>query len=493
MSEQISNESKTQSSPTGRELSADNFRLLVDTIPDYAIFMIDTNGIVQTWNNGARRLEGYETPDVVGTHFSRFFTEEDQALQKPIHELQVALADGRYDGEGWRVRKDGSRFWAGISVTPLIDERGVLRGYGKLLRDLSERRRFEQRHMLMVESIKDYGIFMLDPDGLVRSWNLGAELIKGYKADEILGRHFSTFYTEKDKVSGHPSDELRMAIASGRFEEEGWRVRKDGSQFWANVVITPLYDDNKQLVGFSKVTRDLTERKRSEEQLQKAYDELESFSYSVSHDLRAPLRSLDGFSEILLSTCGPKLDQRSQGYLNRIRESAQRMARLIDGLLNLSRLSREPLNRKRVNLSEIASKAVSELRKVDNERTVQVSIQAGMIANVDPSLIQVAIENLIGNAWKYTSKKEVAHIEVGCLISDNGVNEFFVRDDGAGFDMAYQEKLFGAFQRLHGAGDFPGTGIGLATVKRIIHRHGGNVRAEAAVDQGASFYFTVGS
>jgi PAS domain S-box-containing protein len=480
---------KSNSTPV--VVDADNFRLLVDSIPDYAIFMIDTDGIIRTWNHGARRLEGFEETEVVGTHFSRFFTEEDKAAGKPGAELDVANAEGRYEGEGWRVRKDGSRFWAGVTVTPIIDSHGVHRGYGKVTRDLSERRRFEQRHRLMVESVKDYGIFMLDPDGNVRSWNLGAELIKGYKAEEILGRHFSTFYTEKDIRDEHPADELRQAIASGRFEEEGWRVRKDGSRFWANVVITPLYDDNKTLVGFSKVTRDLTERKYSEEQLKKAYEELESFSYSVSHDLRAPLRSMDGFSDILLTTASEKLDEKSKGYLTRIRESSQRMARLIDDLLNLSRLSREPLNLKTVQLSDLAQKHVAELRKTQPARNVEVVIQPGLKAQADPSLIQVVIENLISNAWKYSSKVEHAKIEFGSIVNSSGGTEFYVRDNGAGFDMGYKDKLFGAFQRLHGVNDFPGTGIGLATVKRIVHRHGGDVWVEGEVGKGATFYFTL--
>ena len=286
--------------------------------------------------------------------------------------------------------------------------------------------------------------------------------------------------------------ELECATRDGRFEDFGWRVRKDGTYFWANVVITALRDDKDELRGFSKVTRDITERKEAEEALQKAYEELESFSYSVSHDLRAPLRSMDGFSEILLATLGDKVDERSKGYLNRIRESSKRMARLIDDLLNLSRLSREPLNIKRVDLSEMASKVLAELKRTNPERVVTSVIQPGLTAMADPGLLMVVVENLIGNAWKYSSKKSEAFIEVFASTNATGEAKFTVRDNGAGFNNAYRDKLFGAFQRLHGANEFPGTGIGLASVKRVIHRHGGEVDAESELGEGASFSFTLG-
>lgn len=595
-----------------------DFRLLVDSIPDYAIFMLDPDGCVQTWNAGARRILGYEPNEIIGSHFSKFYPESELSTNKPEVELRTARDNGRYEEEGWRVRKDGARFWANVIVTPLFDDEGTLKGYGKVTRDLTERRKYEERYRMIVEGVRDYGIFMLDPKGHIRSWNSGAALIIGYTAEEIIGRHFSTFYTQFDKDRDHPAEELAIAIERGRFEEEGWRVRKDGAQFWANVIITPLYDDNKDLVGFSKVTRDLTQRKRdemalreseerlrlmmanvkdyaiimldpkgnvvswnagaerikgwaeseilgtsferfyppediaagktkmelevaaregrfedygwrvrkdgkrfwanvvitalynengelrgfskvtrditerknAEEALRKAYEELESFSYSVSHDLRAPLRSMDGFSDILLRTIGDKLDERSKGYLNRIRESSTRMAKLIDDLLNLSRLSRTPLNKTSLDLSQMVQKVVDELRKTEPSREVEVKIQPELTVYADASLLHVAIENLVSNAWKYTSKASNPRIEFGCQMV-NKHPQYYVRDNGAGFDMNYRAKLFGAFQRLHGADEFPGTGIGLATVKRIIHRHGGDVSAEGRPNEGATFYFTL--
>ena len=248
------------------------FRLIVESVQDYAIFMLDVTGRVTSWNVGAQRIKGYSAEEIVGEHFSRFYLPEDVQARKPERELQVAAAEGRCEDEGWRVRKDGSRFWANVVVTPLRGADGALLGFAELSRDLTERRgaetalrQSEARLRLMVESVKDHAILMLDREGRVVSWNAGAERIKGYRPDEILGRHFSRFYPPDDVAQGRPEWELERAVRDGQFEDEGWRVRKDGSRFWANVVITPIRDAQGALVGFAKVTRDLTERRRAEE------------------------------------------------------------------------------------------------------------------------------------------------------------------------------------------------------------------------------------
>jgi PAS domain S-box-containing protein len=253
-------------------LSWDDCRLLVESVVDYAIFMLDADGRVATWNVGAERIKGYRADEVVGEHFSRFFTSEDVAAGKPERELVAAAEHGRSAHEGWRVRKDGTRFWASVVITALRDERGLLRGYGKVTRDLTERRiveeelrAAEQRFHHLVDAVTDYAIFLLDPDGSVSTWNAGAERIKGYTADEIIGRHFSVFYTEHDRAAGRPQQILEAVLREGRFEDEGWRVRKDGSRFWADVILTPLKDDHGKVVGFAKVTRDLTARRAAEE------------------------------------------------------------------------------------------------------------------------------------------------------------------------------------------------------------------------------------
>ncbi len=479
------------------EKSQVDYKLLIDSIPDYGILMVNTHGIIQTWNLGAELIHGYKAEEIIGQHFSIFYTPEDIEREHPQEELQLALQDGRYEEEGWRIRKNGSYFWTNVVITPLQDQTGQVIGFSKVTRDLSERRKAEnalreseERFRLMVASVKDYAIIMLDPDGHVVSWNAGAERIKGWSENEIIGQSFEKFYPPEDIAAGKTKYELEVAQREGRFEDYGWRVRKDGSKYWANVVITALRGEAGELRGYSKVTRDITERKISEEALKKAYDDLESFSYSVSHDLRAPLRSMDGFSEVLASTLGDQLDERSRNYLNRIRESSQKMAALIDGLLNLSRVSRTPLNKQEINLSEIAQGIAAELNRLSPERQVEWKIPEGIHCWGDVSLLRVALENLLSNAWKYTSKVHEAKIEFGAS-TESGVTTYFIKDNGAGFEMAFVEKLFGSFQRLHGANEFPGNGIGLATVKRIINRHGGEIWAQGEPDKGATFYFTL--
>jgi PAS domain S-box-containing protein len=373
-----------------------------------------------------------------------------------------------------------------------------------LTREVAERkateealRQSEERFRLMVSEVKDYAILMLDPHGRVTSWNAGAERTKGYQAEEILGQHFSRFYPEEEIQKGKPDDLLQLALQNGRQEVEGWRVRKDGSRFLADVVITTLRDKSGELRGFCKVTRDVTVRKRNDEllklqnaQLENANKELDAFSYSVSHDLRAPLRAIDGFSQAIVEDYGDKLDRVAQNYLERVRLGAQRMSTLIDDLLNLSRVTRSEIRRETLDLSSIVRSAAEELQRSAPERKVKFVVTDGITANGDSRLLRVAIENLLGNAWKYTSAHDCAQIEFG-LNRSNGRTTYFVRDDGAGFDARYSDRLFGAFQRLHAAAEFPGTGIGLATVQRIIGRHGGEIWAEGAVEKGATFYFTL--
>jgi PAS domain S-box-containing protein len=358
-------------------------------------------------------------------------------------------------------------------------------------------RESEERFRLLVGTVRDYAIYMLDPGGRVMSWNRGAEQIKGYTAEEIVGRHFSCFYPPDAVAAGAPERALAAAAEKGRFEDENWRLRKDGSRFWADVVVTAVRDEQGKLFGFAKVTRDLTERKRTDEllrrhtaQLEAANAELDAFAYSVSHDLRAPLRSIDGFSQALLEDCAGQLDADAQDYLQRVRAAAQRMATLIDDLLNLSRVTRTVMTITPVNVSELARELATELASGDPARRVAMVIAPGLEARADRGLLRVVLQNLLGNAWKFTSKREGARIEVGAM-AGNGERTYYVRDNGAGFDMAYAPKLFGAFQRLHRATEFPGTGVGLATVQRIIHRHGGRVWAESAVDRGTTFYFTL--
>jgi PAS domain S-box-containing protein len=270
---------------TLEQVRDDPFHIFVNSVRDYAIFMIDPKGYVKTWNSGAERIKGYTAAEIVGKHFSIFYPEEDVRSNKPQRPLDAAAAVGRIEDEGWRVRKDGSKFWADVVLTAIRDESGELLGFGKVVRDLSERRRVEdalrrseERSRLFVEAVKDYAIFMLDTSGHVASWNVGAERIKGYKAWEIMGQHFSRFYPEEDIKNGKPQMELEVAAKVGRFEDEGWRLRKDGSKFWANVVITPVRDSAGKLVGFTKVTRDFTERMLAQKALESSQNSLRELS-----------------------------------------------------------------------------------------------------------------------------------------------------------------------------------------------------------------------
>jgi PAS domain S-box-containing protein len=360
-----------------------------------------------------------------------------------------------------------------------------------------------------VEGVREYAILMLDPEGNVLSWNAGAERLIGYRSEEILGIHIRQFQPD-DAPALAAEEGLAMAARDGHFREEGWRVRKDGTRFWADVTLTALRDRGGALRGFAKITHDKTESRNAEEQIRKlnaeleervrlrtaelarAVADLESFSYSVSHDLRAPLRAIDGFSQALVGHAALALDAQGRHYLDRIRAGASRMSELIDDLLLLSRVSRSDLRRAAVDISGLAAAVVADLRRGDPDREVEVAIAGEMTASADGRLLAIALENLIGNAWKFTARRPRARIEVGAETRD-GERVYFVRDDGAGFDMAYADKLFAPFQRLHDAAEFEGTGIGLATAHRVVVRHGGRIWAEGRPGAGATFFFTLGA
>ena len=349
-------------------------------------------------------------------------------------------------------------------------------------------------------------VFLVDAEGNVSSWNADAERGTGWRADEILGQSFARFFTAEDRAVGKPERQLAIAAETGTWRGEESRIRKDGTEFVAELTLTALRDAGGRLVGFASVARDITDRRRDEQaiaalnaelerrvaELAAANAELEAFSYSVSHDLRGPLRAIDGFSKILMEQYRGQLDQQAQHYLARVRAGSQRMGHLIDDLLSLARINRAEMHRSDVDLAQVARDTIEELRRHDPTRTVDVVIAERVPAKGDARLLRAALDNLLANAWKFTSKSAAPRIELGCERSDEET-KYFVRDNGAGFDMAYVHKLFAPFQRLHEQSDFEGTGIGLATVQRIITRHGGRIWAEAAVGRGATFWFTLGT
>jgi PAS domain S-box-containing protein len=481
---------------TPRE-GADTFRLLIEGVRDSAIFMLDGAGRVSTWNTGAERLKGYQAGEIIGQHFSRFYPPEAVEAGKPARLLALAAREGRVEDEGWRVRKDGSRFWANVIITAMRDSDGAVIGFAKVTRDLTERkevedalRRSEQNFQLLTESIQDYAIFMLDPEGRVASWTVGAELIKGYRPQEILGEHFSRFYPPEDVAQGKPQWELEVAQREGKHEDEGWRVRKDGTRFWANAVISAMRDAHGGLVGFAKVTRDLTQRRRVEQALAQSNQELERFSYSVSHDLRAPLRAINGFAQALVEGHAAQLDAEGMRLLTVIRDSAKLGGQLIDALLDFSRVGRQTLARAPVDLTALAQSVVSELRQTQGPVAVEVVLTPLPPASGDAALLRNVLINLIGNAFKFSANRAHPKVEIGAQ-QDGAEVTYYVKDNGVGFDMRYADKLFGVFHRLHRADEFEGTGVGLALVQRIIQRHGGRVWAEGKVGEGATLFFTL--
>ena len=477
--------------------SSETFRQLVEGVQDVAIFMLDGAGRVSTWNSGAERIKGYRAEEIVGQHFHRFYPPEAVAEGKPARLLAIAARDGQVEDEGWRVRKDGARFWAEVTITALRDSEGAVIGFAKATRDLTARKeaqvalhRSEQTFQLLVESIQDCAIFMLDPDGRVASWNAAAERIKGYRAQEIMGEHFSTFYPPDDVAQGKPQWALEIAEREGRHEDEGWRVRKDGTRFWANTVISPMRDLQGGLIGYAKVTRDLTQRRRAEQALAQTSQELERFSYSVSHDLRAPLRAINGYAQALWEDHVARLDDEGKRLLAVIRDSAKLGGELIDGLLSFSHLGRQALARAPVDVTALAESVVAELRQTQGSVAVEVVLSPLPPASGDAALLRHVLVNLIGNAFKFSVKRAHPKVEIGAEQHGSEV-AYYVKDNGVGFDMQYAGKLFGVFQRLHRPDEFEGTGVGLALAQRIIQRHGGRIWAEGKVNEGATVRFTL--
>ena len=474
----------------------DPFAVLVHAVLDYAIFLLDSEGHIVSWNKGAQLQKGYSREEILGKHFSVFYPREANERGWPQQELKLAAERGRFEDEGWRLRKDGSRFWANVVITAMRSADGALRGFSKVTRDLTERRRneeslrqSEERFRLLVEGVRDYAIVLLDLEGRVTSWNGGAERISGFRAPEIIGRPFSTFYPKEAVEKKWPEQELAMAREHGRFEDEGVRVRNDGTTFWAHVVVTPLYDPQGALIGYAKVTRDLTDRKRVEA-LEKAERQTNEFLAMLAHELRNPLAPMSNALHLLARK--PPADPTEQWVREVLQRQTSQMTRLVDDLLDVSRITRSTivLERKPVDLRGVVRAALDASMQWMQSRGHTLAVRLPpheVVVIADEARLTQVVQNLLHNAAKYTPNG--GRVEVSLQRADRDAR-ITVKDSGIGMEADMLRSAFDLFKQGHQALDRPhgGLGVGLTLVQRLVQMHGGTVEARSGgADQGSEF------
>jgi PAS domain S-box-containing protein len=482
------------------------YQYLISGINDYAIYMLDPQGHVSSWNAGANRFKGYVAQEILGQHFSRFYTDEDREAGLPARALKTALEQGKFESEGWRVRKDGTRFWAHVVIDPIYNEEGVLLGFAKVTRDVTERkqaedrlRESEQRFRLLVQGVTDYAIYMLSPEGTVTNWNSGAERIKGYTQDEIVGSHFSRFYTAEDRDAGVPKRALSTAADTGRFEAEGWRVRKDGTRFWAHVIIDAIHDDDGKLMGFAKITRDLTEKKRIADALEVAnaalyqaqkMESIGQLTGGVAHDFNNLLSVLSSGLEVLAMQRGEGSDTRT---IESMRRAVDRGARLTQQLLAFAR--QQPLQAETRNLNRIVTGFESVLRRAVNAG-IEFEIDLDRNAHsavIDSARLESALLNLVVNARDAmpdggriviaTRNVRLGHHEAGSLAAGDYVR-ISVSDTGTGMPPDVVRRAFEPFFTTKEVGK--GTGLGLSQVYGFIKQSDGDVVIESKQGEGTT-------
>ncbi len=507
-----------------KEHSDDRYKQMISEIDEYAIIFLNKEGIVETWNKGAQKIKQYEASEIIGKHFNTFYPESDKKAGLPQRLLKEAEDNGRVIREGWRVRKDGSKFWGSITLTAIHNRKGDVIGYAKITRDLTARRsaedqlkqyaeelqlrnealrKSEERFQKMVSEIQDYAIILLDRKGIIQNWNVGAERIKGYSSEEAIGRNFRIFYLPEDRDRKLPEQLIGEATLTGKALNEGWRVRKDGTTFWASIVITALHDRDGSVIGFSKVTRDLTDRKLAEDQIRKytqeleqRNQELEQFAYISSHDLQEPLRKIHVFTDVIARNLHD--EGTIQRYCEKIKISSARMLELIKSVLAYSQMS-QVMQVEVTDLNEILQDVLGDFDESIAEKKARIISEKLPELPVNKLQIHQLFSNLIGNALKYNDKtpeirishKIVKRSEIDS--DDYELNaERYTRisfsDNGIGFEQKYADTIFGMFQRLHAKHEFTGTGIGLAICKKIVMNHEGYITAESEPGKGTTFH-----
>lgn len=485
---------------------SERFRMFVAGVTDYAIYMLSPEGIVNTWNAGAQRFKGYTADEIIGQHFSRFYTEEDRADRLPARALQTAIAEGKFEDEGWRVRKDGTRFWANVVIDPIRDPAGVLVGFAKITRDITERKRAadklhgsEERFRLLVQGVTDYAIYMLSPTGEITNWNAGAKRIKGYEEHEVINTHFSRFYIEEDVAKGMPMLALATAVAEGRFESEGWRVRKDGSRFWAHVVIDPIKTDLGELIGFAKVTRDITERRKAAADLEKAntalfhsqkLEAIGKLTGGVAHDFNNLLSVVVNGLGILQRRLQNPEDIR---ILEAMARAAARGSTLTQQLLSFAR--QQPLQQDNHNLNSVIESFEAVLRRagtgsarVDLELANKVAL-----VRIDATQVEAALLNLIVNARDATPEHgqitlstamvQLSAGQVGALPAGQYVR-VSVTDTGSGMTKETMARAIDPFFTTKPIGQ--GTGLGLSQAYGLARQSGGDLLIESVNGAGTT-------
>ena len=480
------------------------FELLVQSVTDFAIYMLDPEGRVTSWNAGAQRIKKYTADEIIGEHFSRFYTPEERERQVPRIALETAVREGRFEAEGWRVRKDGSRFWANVVIDPIREPSGKLIGFAKVTRDLTERkaaeeelRASEERFRLLVQSVTDYAIYMLDRDGRVSSWNAGAERFKGYRAGEIMGKHFSQFYTDEERQAEVPRIALETAEREGRFEAEGWRVRKDGSRFWASVIIDPIRNDEGELIGFAKVTRDLSEKRAIEEQLRQSQkmEAVGQLTGGLAHDFNNLLTGISGSLEMMRMRIAQGRMADFERYSLAAQGAVKRAAALTHRLLAFAR--RQTLDPKPTNANRLLSSLEELIRRtVGLDIAVEIVGASGLWPTlVDPNQLENAVLNLCINArdampdggkltietankWMDERAARRHDLQIGQYVS------ICVTDTGVGMTPEVAAKAFEPFFTTKPIGE--GTGLGLSMIYGFARQSGGQVRIYSEVGEGTT-------